>query len=393
MPKYPLADPAITPLPGSVYSGTRATSKTLYPLHIGDTWMEPPPGARLEDQLVADNPGMHRYAPPGGLPQLRHALAEHFGRRTGLEVGPEEIIIGAGATGALAAAVLALVAPGEEVLILAPHWPLIAGMVRVAGGRPVQVPILARGEGQSEEDLPTTADAVVAALEAHRGDSTVAVYLSTPNNPTGRLLPKEWLEGIAAWAREQDLWVLADEVYEDYVFSTPEVPAEHVYTRPFAPERTVSIHSFSKAYGMAGNRVGWLCAPAQVLDPIIKVATHTYYCAPRGNQFAALHALGPDGEAWIAHARQAYTELGYHAAQRLGVTVPQGSTFLFPDVGAALDSRGLPGFLQDLGEQGLKVAPGPAFGPYPTHVRICFTCAEPETVRAGVEVLAGALGR
>jgi N-succinyldiaminopimelate aminotransferase len=99
------------------------------------------------------------------------------------------------------------------------------------------------------------------------------------------------------------------------------------------------------------------------------------------------------GAPWLAATREQYRELGEAAARRLGVPPPDGSAFLFLDVANRLDERGLLGFLEDCVERGLFLAPGPSFGPYPTHARLCFTAAEPAVVRRGVEVLAGMLGR
>ncbi|MCA9656874.1 MAG: pyridoxal phosphate-dependent aminotransferase, partial [Myxococcales bacterium] len=346
----------------------------------GDTWMEPAAGCRMEDIKVADNPGMHRYAPVAGLPSLLEAIAARVEARTGVATEPANLLVSAGATGALAAAAAAIVSPGDEVLILAPYWPLIAGIVRQAHGVPVPVPVFA-GE-------VSDADAAVAACEARLSDRTVALYLNTPNNPTGRLLPAAWVEALVAWGRARDLWIFADEVYEDYVYR-----GEHTYTRPLAPERTFAAHSFSKAYGMAGNRCGYLIGPQEAIDSARKIAAHTFYSTPTAAQLAAVRVLGEVGDAWIADARRRYQELGDEAAARLGVAPPEGSTFLFLDVADHLDARGLQGLLEDCADRGLLIAPGTSFGPYPTHVRLCFTSAPPEQVRRGVAVLAELLGR
>jgi N-succinyldiaminopimelate aminotransferase len=182
--------------------------------------------------------------------------------------------------------------------------------------------------------------------------------------------------------------LVADEVYEDYVYQ-----GEHAYTRPMAPERTFSVHSFSKAYGMAGNRCGYVVGPEKAVIQLRKVSTHTFYSTPTASQLAALKALQGLGEPWVEKARESYRVTGNAAADRLGVTRPQGSTFLFIDVEDQLDERGLKGFLEDCVERGLFVAPGPSFGPYPSHVRVCYTAAPPEIVDRGIAILAEMLGR
>jgi N-succinyldiaminopimelate aminotransferase len=384
MPRHPQLSPSVGEITGAVYSRLAqrlaAHRGPVFPLHVGDTWMEPPPGCRMEDLRVAEHPGMHRYTAPQGMPALLAAVAESVERRSGVATSPDQVLIAAGATGALGAAVGALVSPGDEVLLLAPYWPLIAGIVRSFHGTPVDVPFV--GE-------VTNAAEAVERVERFRSDRTVALYLNTPNNPSGRTLPAGQVAALVAWARERDLWVLADEVYEDYVYGGE----PHPYSRPHAPERTFAVHSFSKAYGMAGNRCGYVVGPAAAMGELRKVATHTFYATPTASQLAAVRALGATGDEWVASARAQYARTGRWAAERLGVPAPMGSTFLFLDVASWLDEDGLDGFLARCADRGLFLAPGPSFGPYPTHVRLCYTAAPPERVREGVEALADLLGR
>ncbi|MDX1501106.1 MAG: pyridoxal phosphate-dependent aminotransferase [Thermoanaerobaculia bacterium] len=383
MPRCPGTAAAVAAMPGSVYTALAhrlaAHRGEVYPLHVGDTWMEPLAGCRMQDLTVEEHPGLHRYAQPQGLPSLLDAIVERHRQRTGVATEREQILVTAGATGALGAVAGALLDPGEEVLILAPYWPLISGIVR--GGRGVPVPVPFFGEADSSESA-------VEIVESFRSERTVALYLNTPNNPTGRAIPAPWLHALAEWARRHDLWLLADEVYEEIVYR-----GEHVYTRPLAPERTFSVHSFSKAYGMAGNRCGYLVGPADAMAAARKVSTHAFYSTPTASQVAAQRVLSEAGDRWVASARERYRELGREAAERLGVETPDGSTFLFVDAAGALDESGLEGFLGRCVDRGLFVAPGPSFGPYPTWVRVCFTAAEPPVTRRGIDLLARLLGR
>ena len=370
-------------MPGSVYSALahRLASHPgeTYPLHVGDTWMEPAAGCRMGDLSVDEHPGMHRYATPQGLPRLLELAADRIARDSGAPCAAEQLLITTGATGALGAIAGALIEDGDEVLLAAPYWPLISGIVRSFHGRPVPVPLF--GEADS-------AAAAVELFERRRSRRTIAVYLNTPNNPTGELLPRDWLEALARWARDHGLWILADEVYERIVYE-----GEHVHLRSLAPERTFSVHSFSKAYGMAGNRCGYLAGPIEVMGELRKVSTHTFYSAPTAAQLAGIRALEGAADGWLTEAVALYRQAGEAAAVRLGLRPPSGSTFLFLDVGDRLDERGLEGFLEDCVDRGLFLAPGPSFGPYPTHARLCFTSVEPARVARGVEVLARLLGR
>jgi len=384
MPRPPATAAHLAAIPPSVYSalaGRLASfSGETYPLHVGDTWMEPVAGCRMEDFQVADHPGMHRYAPVHGLPDLLDAIVERERSKTGLPLERENVLVAAGATGGLGAVAGALLDAGDEVLILAPHWPLIDGIVRSFHGVPIAVPVLA-GECSSAEE-------VVAAAERRAGPRTVAIYLSTPNNPSGRLLPRAWIEALVEWAARRDLWIWTDEVYEEMVYS-----GEHVPALPLAPERTFLAQTFSKCFGMAGNRCGYVVGPRAVMLELRKVATHTFYSTPTAAQLAAARALAGPGLEWARAARGQYATTARRAAERLGLPAPEGSTFLFFDVAAALDDRGLGGLLEDCVAEGLLVAPGPSFGPYPTHVRLCYTAVEPERALRGVDRLAVRLGR
>ena len=373
MPRFPGIAEAVKATRGSIYSmlGQRlaAYQGERFPLHVGDTYLEPAEGCRMEDLRVADHPGMHRYAPVQGLPELIDAIVHRTPSATA-----EHVLVTAGATGALGAALGALVDPGAEVLILAPYWPLIAGIVQSFRGLPVAVPGL---------DTADQVEVLIEGLDAAITERAVALYLNTPNNPTGRVLPPAWVEALVEWACRRDLWILSDEVYERCLFE-----GRHQPCRPLAPERTFAAHSFSKAYGMAGNRCGYLLSPPSVMAAVRKVSTHAFYSTPTASQLAAARVLQGPGDAWIARAMALYAHTGREAARRLGLPAPQGGTFLFFDVAEHLDERGLTGLLMDCADRGLFLAPGTSFGPgCDTHLRLCFTSAPHDTVMRGVDVL------
>ena len=383
MPRHPKVVDHLSSMSRSAYSSLahrlEAFDGETFPLHIGDTWMEPATGSRMQDLTVEDNPGMHRYAPVQGHPKLIEAIAAKTRAGSDHPAERKEILVTAGATGGLYGVASALFAPGDEVLILAPFWPLMRNAINCVGAQPVAVPFF---------ETATDPTSAVETLQRHLSNRTVAVYWNTPHNPTGRLIPASWLEAMARWAEANDLWIIADEVYEDYTYG-----GEHVYSRPFAPERTIAAYSFSKAYGMAGNRCGYLTGPREAISAIGRITRNSYYSVNTAAQLAAINCLEGSGASWLLSARRQYEELGYFAADRLGVCRPEGSTFLFFDVSDHLDERGMQGFLEDCADQGLLVAPGSSFGPYPTHVRLCFTSAEPRRVRGGVEVMARMMGR
>jgi N-succinyldiaminopimelate aminotransferase len=383
MPRSPRIAPAALAMPGAVYSPfadrLAEVEGPIFPLHVGDTWLEPCEGARMQDLRADEHPGMHRYCDTRGVPELVDALVEKSRQRSGLGYERESLLVAAGATGGLAAAVGAIVAPGEEVLILAPFWPLIRGIVQAFRGVPVEVPFY---------DRVDSAEAAVEAVRERLSERTVALYVSTPSNPTGVVLPEDWLAALAELASREGLWLLSDEVYEDFVYA-----GRHHPLAPMAPERTLSVYSFSKAYGMAGNRVGYLVGPRAAVGEARKISTHTFYAAPTAGQLAALRAL-QDGADWIASARELYREAGRHAAAALGQPEPGGSTFLFLDVRQQLDGRSLAGFLEDCFDDGVLVAPGASSGEaYAEWVRLCYTAVPPEQMREAVARLAKRFSR
>jgi N-succinyldiaminopimelate aminotransferase len=380
-PSTQRAAAAVAAMPGTVYTPFDLSRHPgpLFPLHVGDTFLSPPLGARMEDLREADFPGLHRYTDTGGIAPLVEATLQKLRERNGLACERSGLVVTAGATSGLACAVSALCDPDEEVLILAPFWPLIRGIVRSQRATPVEVPFFDRVGSVAE---------ALAVLDARLTSRTVALYFSNPSNPSARVLPPDWLEAFAAWARRHDLWILSDEVYEEFVYR-----GEHVSTARFAPERTVSAFSFSKSYGMAGNRIGYLAGPAAVIAEAHKVSVHSAYHAPTTAQVAALRALERGAE-WVKNARESYAAVGREAASRLGVAPPEGSCFLFVDAAARLDARGLQGFLADCFADGVVVAPGASAGEaYGSFVRLCYTVLPPEAALEGVARLARRLGR
>ncbi|HSB35696.1 MAG TPA: pyridoxal phosphate-dependent aminotransferase, partial [Thermoanaerobaculia bacterium] len=349
MPRPPHVSAPVSAIKGSVYSKLLhkllAHQGEVYPFHVGDTYRDPPPGCRMEDLKAADHRHLNRYTPPQGLPALVDALLERVRARTGVPLERSQLFVTGGATAGLANAVGAVAAAGDEVLILAPHWPLIDGICRTFGAVPVAVPFF------GVADSPETSVRIV---EEKRTPRTVALYVNTPSNPSGRVIPRSWLEALVEWARREDLWLVFDEVYEDILYE-----GRHTPGLSLAPERSLSAHSLSKGFGMAGYRCGWLVGPPGPMDAALKLHTHSVYSATTASQVVALRVLGAVGEAWLAESRVAYAETGRRAAARLGVPPPEGSTFLFLDVKDSLGPGGLPELLERCADDGLFAAPGP----------------------------------
>ena len=300
MPRHPSLSATAQGLSDAVYSPLgrrqRDASGPVYPLHVGDTWLEPPPGARSEAQRSANHPRLHNYAPVQGEPALLAAIRRRISIRHGFELDPACLQIVPGATTGLAIVLSALLDPGDELLLPSPFWPLIRGIATTRGCQAVEVPFYTRLDEPGFDPE--------AALERFVTPRTAALYVNTPHNPTGRVLPDAVVAAMARVAHRHDLWVLADGAYEDLTYGTAQPP---LWLRADLADRTIAVHTCSKSYALAGARVGWVHGPAAAMSAIRGVQTFNAYCAARPMQFAAARAL-EEGDGWLAEARLLYRE-------------------------------------------------------------------------------------
>ncbi|MGN6245503.1 MAG: aminotransferase class I/II-fold pyridoxal phosphate-dependent enzyme, partial [Motilibacteraceae bacterium] len=217
-----------------------------------------------EAAVEAIRSGVNQYPPGPGTSGLRAAVAAHQRRFYGLEVDPVgEVLVTAGATEALAAALLALVEPGDEVVALEPFYDSYAAGIAMAGG--VRVPVTLRAP-----DYRLDVDALRAAVTPRAR----LLLVNTPHNPTGTVLTRAELEAVAAVAVEHDLLVVTDEVYEHMVFDGEHVP---LATLPGMWERTVTISSAGKTFSVTGWKIGWVTGPAELVEAVTTVKQFLTY--------------------------------------------------------------------------------------------------------------------
>jgi len=359
----------------------------VVPLQIGDTYLLPTELARLDAQPWAEVSAreLYAYAPPAGWPPLIAEILAKLSRRNKLEIGPGGVQITCGATHALACSVGAVLDPGDELILLTPHWPLIKGIAQSRSVVPVEVPFT----------LPLVEDPgldPVALIEAAVTPRTAGIYVSSPNNPDGVVLDARMLSAVVEVARRHDLWILSDEVYEEYVYDVPHLS---IGALPGAAERTITMFSFSKSYAQAGLRVGYAVGPEPVIAALRKMANHSVYNVPQAMQRAA-HAALVGGDEFLAAARRRYREARDLAHGRLVAAsrLPQGSTYLFADLRPYSGGADCMNVLERIAEAGVLLAPGSAFGAtYDGWARLCFTAADPDRLVVGIdrinEVLAG----
>ncbi|MBU4459481.1 MAG: aminotransferase class I/II-fold pyridoxal phosphate-dependent enzyme, partial [Verrucomicrobia bacterium] len=329
-----------------------SSMRDVISLGIGEPDFDTPWRVR-EASIFALERGATHYTSNLGLLKLRRAICEYVARVYGAAYNPDdECLIAVGVSEAMDLAVRALVNPGDEVLYHEPCYVSYAPLIRFAHGVPVPVP------GSRETGFRLTREA----LERHATPRARLLILNFPNNPTGAGLDRADVEAIAAFAIERDLVVLTDEIYAELTYSGTHTS---IASLPGMRERTVFLHGFSKAWAMTGYRLGYACAPAPLIDAMMRIHQYTMLCAPILSQEAAVEALrgcAADVDAMRDEYNRRRNYL-LHAFADMGLPVsePRGAFYMFPYIGhLGLTAREFS--LRLLQEEKVAAVPGTAFG-------------------------------
>jgi len=329
-----------------------ATMEDVISLGIGEPDFDTPEPI-VQAGIEALKQGKSHYTSNSGLSELRRAIAEHLDRTYGQTYNPaSEILVTVGVSEALYLAFAATLDPGDEVIIPEPCFVAYAPEVIFAGGTPVMVPT------RVETDFQVTADAVKKAITPR----TKALLVGYPNNPTGAVMARERLNEIAAVAKQHDLLVISDEIYDRLVYGTRHVCFPSL---PGMYSRTILLQGFSKAYAMTGWRVGYIAAPAELMEMMRKVHQYTIMCAATVSQVAALAAL-QEGEPYVQQMVAEYDRrrrLIVDGLNEIGLKCfePRGAFYAFPSVEVTgMDENEFAEKL--LHEERVAVVPGSAFG-------------------------------
>lgn len=341
-----------------------ATMDDVLSLGIGE------PDLRTPDPIAqagieAIRRGQTGYTSNAGMRELREAIATDLAARYHVHYDPgTEILVTVGVSEALHAALLSLVDAGDGVLLPEPCFVAYAPCVRLADGVVQSVPTRAR------EGFQVTREG----LEDAVGARTKALLLSYPNNPTGAVMSRERLRGVARFARKRDLVVLSDEIYDRFVYGV-----DHVCfaTLPDMQERTVLFGGFSKCYAMTGWRIGYACGPRDIIQAMHKVHQYIIMSAPTLAQAGALEALRHPGDCSerIIQEFSQRRDIVVQALDAIGLPCiePRGAMYAFPSIAqTGLTSAEFSELL--LLEERVAVVPGEAFGEAGEgHVRIAYT--------------------
>jgi N-succinyldiaminopimelate aminotransferase len=312
-------------IPGTIFSEMSALAVRTGALNLGQGFPDRDgPESVVEAAVKALREGRNQYAPGIGVPELRSAIAAHQARHYGIELDPDrQVVVTTGATEGIAAALLALVDPGDEVVVLEPFYDSYTAMIQMAGG--VRRPVTLRAP-----DFRLDVDELRAAV----GPRSKVLLLNTPHNPTGTVLNRAELEAVADVAREHDLVVVTDEVYEHLVYDDHEhVP---LATLPGMFERTVSISSAGKTFSFTGWKVGWATGPESLVRVVEGAKQWLTFSSGSPLQPAIAYALDDESGYYAALAEELEVKRDAlcEGLRKLDVDVyvPQGTYFVTTDV-------------------------------------------------------------
>ena len=313
------------------------------------------------------DPANHRYTPAAGLPVLREAIAEKTKRDSGWDVSPSQVVVTNGGKQAVYQACATLLDPGDEVLLPAPYWTTYPEAIALAGGVPVEV------FAGANQDYKVT----VSQLEAARTEKTKALFFVSPSNPTGAVMSFEETKAIGDWAAKHNIWVIADEIYQNLIY---EPGVEHaisiVEAAPAIADRCILVNGVAKTYAMTGWRLGWMVGPQDAISAAANLQSHLSSNVSNISQMAALAALTGNQTAAkkmceAFNVRRNTIVSGLNAIEGIICPEPLGAFYVYPDVagllgkewGGTTPQTSLE--LADLILEKCEVAavPGEAFGP------------------------------
>ena len=359
----------------------------------GEPDFDTPDHIKAAVHAALDKPGSGKYTEVGGTLALRKAIAAELSGVHKTTIEPDQILVSSGAKHSLYNLFMALIDPGDEVLIPAPYWVSYPDMVMLAGGRPVIL------ETKAEDDFAVTAAQVAAACTAR----TRAIVLNNPSNPTGAVYTRAQIEALAKVVVEKDILVISDDIYRQLVYGD----AEYVSIAAVNPEvakRTILVDGVSKTYAMTGWRIGYTAGPLPLIKAMAKIQGQSTSNPTNVAQIATLAALTGSQEC-VGTMRKAFDERRVEmvkllrAIPNVACREPKGAFYAFPDLSAYIGKKSPEGSILDddvqlcdwLVEVGkVAVVPGSGFGA-PGFVRLSYATSM-ENIRDGVGRLAKALG-
>lgn len=318
---------------------------------------------------AARDPKNHRYTPAAGLPELRAEIAKKTARDSGWEIDPSQVVVTNGGKQAVYQACQAVLDEGDEVLLPAPYWTTYPEAIALTGAKAVEV------FAGADQGYKVTADQ----LEAARTDKTVAVLFVSPSNPTGATYSADEAREIGLWAASHNIWVIADEIYQNLVYDDMSPGAHAVSIAEAAPEvrdQCILVNGVAKTYAMTGWRLGWMAGTQSAISAAANLQSHLSSNVANVSQIAGLAALAGNQSAAqemreTFNKRRARIVEGLNAIEGIHCPEPTGAFYVYPDVSGLLSKTWdgvTPSTTLELADLILDkcevaVVPGEAFGP------------------------------
>lgn len=334
--------------------------------------------------IKAMEDGNTKYTSVNGILQLREAICKKFKDDNGLEYNPSQIVVSTGAKQSLANTFLAILNPGDEVIVSTPYWVSYPELIKLADGKPVFV------EGDEKSNYKFTKENLEKAVTA----KTKAIVLNTPNNPTGTIYNKEELEVIADFAKKYNIIIISDEMYEKLIYDNE----NHISIASLskdAYERTIVINGLSKSYAMTGWRIGYCAASEKIAKLMISIQSHVTSNVCSITQYAALEALsGPQDEITKMinefEKRRNYMINRIESIDNLSIVKPKGAFYIMINIENCLGKEINGKILNDsmefcaslLENEKLAVIPGKAFG-LNNYIRVSYATSM-EAIKEGL---------
>ncbi len=321
------------------------------------------PEAACEAAKAAIDAGKSGYTQTQGIPQLRERLEGAV--RGELGQPGRKLCVTSGSSGALVLVLMALIDPGDEVILFEPAFVMYRPLVEFLGGTCVIV--------DTSPSFSIDVQRVAAAITPR----TKAILLNTPSNPTGFVAPLETVRELARLAEQTGVTLISDELYRSYCYDEPfHSPAAH-------SDRVVVIDGFSKSHAMTGWRVGWVHGPAEIIDACTMLQQYTFVCAPQVGQWGAIAAIDAPMDVPLAECKRKRDKLMAGIADHYSFVKPGGAFYLYPEAPGGSGKR----FAEIAAEQEkLIVVPGSVFGAADTHFRIAYTVTD-RTLDRGIAAL------
>lgn len=343
---------------------------------LGDPDVQPHQAIK-DAACAAIQEGKTRYSQNAGLLALRQTISKYYVRKEGFEYNPEtEIMVTVGAMEGLYLALLSMLNPRDEVIMPAPYYVNYAQMVRMCHAEPIIV------------DSPKRTDLSFDVSEIERAitPKTRAIMINTPSNPSGRIIPQDKIEGIAALAKKYDLVVISDEVYKCLIYDNK--PFRSIVAIDGMRERTILINSLSKEFCMTGYRIGYVLAPEEVIAAMTKLQENVCACAPLPSQYAAIKALGSE-EDYSKDMEDIFTKRrnllfeGLSNIEKFNVKAPEATFYMMVDI-SQTGMNSIDFCYALLRGAHVAVVPGVTYGQCcDKYIRIAFTLDE-EKIKEGV---------